>query len=117
MASIYPIESVGILTPLERMEKMERMQKMLPIGADDGKTVIADPQNISFLDIFKGLITNAVETNEQVDRDTIDIMLGNVDDLATIQAHINKAGIAVDTLVTVKNEVLSTYNSIINMQI
>lgn len=117
MASIYPIESVGVLTPLERMERMDRMQKMLPMGADDGKTVVADPQNISFLDIFKGLITNVVETNEQVDRDTLDIMLGNIDDLATVQAHINKSLIAVDTLVSVKNEVLSTYNSIINMQI
>ena len=71
----------------------------------------------TFLDIFKGLVKEVVETNEQVDRDAIDLLLGNIDDLATVQANIEKANTAVDVLVTVKNEVLSAYNSIINMQI
>ena len=72
---------------------------------------------MSFLDIFRGLVDNVIETNEQVDRDTIDIMLGNVDNLAEVQANIEKAATAVELLVTVKNEVISSYNSIINMQI
>ena len=71
----------------------------------------------SFLDIFKGMVDNVVETNEQVDRDAIDLMLGNIDDLAQVQSNITKAGIAVDLLVTVKNEALSAYNTIINMQV
>ena len=74
-------------------------------------------QDASFLDIFRGMVDNVITTNEQVDRDAIDIMLGNIDDLAAVQANIEKANTAVDLLVTVKNEVLSTYNSIINMQI
>ena len=53
----------------------------------------------------------------QVDRDAIDLMLGNIDNIAEMQANIEKANTAVDVLVTVKNEVLSAYNSIINMQI
>lgn len=117
MATYIPAQSMEIISPLDRMERMQRMQRMLPMGADANTTPIIDPQQASFLDIFKGLINNAIETNEQVDRDTIDIMLGNVDDLATIQANREKAGIAIDVLVSVKNEVLSAYNSIINMQI
>ena len=34
-----------------------------------------------------------------------------------MQSNITKAGIAVDLLVTVKNEALSAYNTIINMQV
>lgn len=76
-----------------------------------------DANEASFLDIFKGMVDNVVETNEQVDRDAIDLMLGNIDDLAQVQSNITKAGIAVDLLVTVKNEALSAYNTIINMQV
>ena len=65
-----------------------------------------DANEASFLDIFKGMVDNVVETNEQVDRDAIDLMLGNIDDLAQVQSNITKAGIAVDLLVTVKNEAL-----------
>ena len=52
-----------------------------------------------------------------MDRDAIDLMLGNIDDIAQVQSNITKAGIAVDLLVTVKNEALSAYNTIINMQV
>ena len=74
-------------------------------------------ENASFIDVFRGLVDNVVETNEQVDRDAIDLMLGNIDDLAQVQANIEKASVAVDLLVTVKNEALSAYNTIINMQV
>ena len=87
------------------------------MGAANDEYVTVNVENASFLDIFKGLVNNVVETNEQVDRDAIDLLLGNVDDLATVQANVEKANVAVDVLVTVKNEVLSAYNSIINMQI
>ena len=101
-------------TPLEQLSRMDRMDAMKPMNAAE---MTVDVQNASFLDIFRGLVDNVVETNDQVDRDAIDVMLGNVDDLATVQANIEKANMAVDVLVTVKNEVLSAYNSIINMQI
>lgn len=101
-------------TPIEPLQRMERMEKMQPMNAAD---MAIDTSKASFLDVFKGLVNNVVETNEQVDRDAIDVMLGNVDDLATVQANIEKANMAVEVLVSVKNETLSAYNSIINMQI
>ncbi|MGN0699787.1 MAG: flagellar hook-basal body complex protein FliE [Oscillospiraceae bacterium] len=101
-------------TPIEPLGRMERMDRMEPMNA--ANTAI-DTSQASFADVFRGLVNNVVETNEQVDRDAIDVMLGNVDDLATVQANIEKANMAVDVLVSVKNEVLSAYNSIINMQI
>ena len=101
-------------TPIEPLQRMERMDAMKPMNA--AQTAL-NVQNASFLDIFRGLVDNVVETNEQVDRDAIDLMLGNIDDITTVQANIEKANTAVDVLVTVKNEVLTAYNSIIQMQI
>lgn len=104
MINFVPIST---LTPMEPMTPMDITKEDLAIKTDD----------VSFLDIFKGLVNNVVETNEQVDRDAIDLMLGNIDDLAQVQANIEKASVAVDLLVTVKNEALSAYNTIINMQV
>lgn len=113
--SLYSISPLFGLNPLEDLRPMDRMDKMLPIGATN--VPVVDTENASFLDIFRGLVTNVIETNEQVDRDAIDLMLGNIDNIAEMQANIEKANTAVDVLVTVKNEVISAYNSIINMQI
>lgn len=111
--AIYALQSVDHLErQLERMDPMSRMQHM-----DAENEPVASGEKASFLDIFKGMVTNVIETNQQVDQDAIDLMLGNIDDLATVQANITKANIAVDLLVSVKNEVISSYNSIINMQI
>lgn len=98
--------------PLEQLSKMQPMKSM-----DSDRVQVTDLGKATFLDVFKGLYDNVVETNEQVDRDAIDLMLGNIDNLAAVQANIEKANIAVDLLVAVKNEVISAYNSIINMQI
>lgn len=100
--------------PFVSLTEMEPMGKMKDM---DTQRYAVDVDSASFLDIFRGLVDNVIETNEQVDRDTIDIMLGNVDNLAEVQANIEKAATAVELLVTVKNEVISSYNSIINMQI
>ena len=103
------------LTPLTPMTAMTPMESMNGVSAAQPK--VYDTEEASFLDVFRGLVDNVIETNEQTDRDAIDVMLGNIDDLAQVEANIQKASVAVDLLVTVKNEVLSAYNTIINMQV
>lgn len=111
--AIYALQSTDYLErQLERMQSMNRM-----IHMDVENPVVGEPEKASFLDIFKGMVTNVIETNEQADRDVLDLMLGNTDDLATVMVNVTKANTAVDLLVSVKNEVISSYNSIINMQI
>lgn len=112
--TIIPLQSADTFSKLERLDRFDRMDRMLSMDQD---RIELDVEKASFLDIFKGLVQNVIETNEQVDRDTIDLLLGNIDDLATVNANIEKANTAVDLLVSVKNEALSAYNSIINMQI
>ena len=100
------------LTPIQGLGAMQAMQAM-----DTSSVMAINTDSASFIDIFRGMVDNVIETNEQVDRDAIDIMLGNIDDLAVVQANITKANTAVELLTTVKNEVLSAYSTIINMQV
>ncbi|MCH5196050.1 MAG: flagellar hook-basal body complex protein FliE [Oscillospiraceae bacterium] len=101
--------------PFVSLDRMEPMTKMKDMNTQ--KYAVVNVDSASFLDIFRGLVDNVIDTNEQVDRDMIDLMLGNIDNLAQVQANIQKANMAVEMLVTVKNEVVSAYNSIINMQV
>lgn len=76
-----------------------------------------DEEGGSFLDIFKTLVDNAVQTDKQVQQDSIDLMLGDVDDLAQIQTNLAKAATALELLVTVKNQAVDAYNEIMRMTI
>ncbi len=106
------------IVALNTLGTMKPMEPMTPMGTDKSNQKYAvNVEDASFLDIFRGMVDSVIETNEQVDRDAIDLMLGNIDDLAQVQANITKAATAVELLVTVKNETLSAYNTIINMQV
>lgn len=74
-------------TPISTINSMQPMTQM---DAQSG-TLAVNVKDASFIDVFRGLVDNVVETNEQVDRDAIDLMLGNIDDLAQVQANIEKA--------------------------
>lgn len=103
---------------IDDIAEMKPMQEMTPMGMKKSDIQYnVNVEDASFLDIFKSMVTSVVETNEQVDKDAIDLMLGNIDDLAQVQANITKADTAVELLVTVKNEALSAYNTIISMQV
>lgn len=92
----------------------------LPSAITDGSNKVESAggeNDVSFLDVFENIINSAVETSQQVDKDAIDIMLGDVDNLAQIQINLEKAATAVDLLVTVKNKVVDAYNEVIRMNI
>lgn len=109
---IIPINAI---TPLDAIKPVEPLKPLESGKATDETAGTAE--GASFLDVFRSVYDNVVETNEQTDRDAIDLMLGNIDDLAAVQANIEKASVAVDLLVTVKNQALSAYNEIIKMQV
>mgnify|MGYP004669236755 FL=1 len=79
---------------LVSLDQLSRMDRMKPMESERTLTAI-NTDKASFLDVFRGMVDNVIETNEQVDRDAIDVMLGNIDDLATVQANIEKANTAV----------------------
>ena len=71
----------------------------------------------TFFDVFEALVKNVKETDAQVQKDSVDLMLGDVDDLAQIQVNLEKAATAVDLLVTVKNKAVDAYNEIMRMTV
>ncbi|MDR0804804.1 MAG: flagellar hook-basal body complex protein FliE [Oscillospiraceae bacterium] len=73
--------------------------------------------NVSFLDVLKNVIADAVAANKQSDEDAIQLALGNVDDIERIQANIAKAEVATELLVNVKNTVVDAYNEVFRMSV
>lgn len=105
---IVPISSA--IAPLESVSKVFDEYRET---TDTGENVSAP----TFLDIFSGIFYNAVDANRQKQEDMVQLMLGDVDSLELIQANIQKASIATELLVNVKNAVVDAYNEIIKMSI
>lgn len=106
---IVPISNV--VTPLESVTRAFDTENTAEKVTDDNF------KHPSFLDVFSDIFNNAVDANQQKQEDILQLTLGNTDNLEQIQANINKAEIATDLLVTVKNAVVDTYNEIIKMSI
>ncbi|MCL2077164.1 MAG: flagellar hook-basal body complex protein FliE [Oscillospiraceae bacterium] len=71
----------------------------------------------SFLDVFKSIAGQAVETQQIRAQDMLDLMLGDVDDIERVQTNIYKAQTAMELLTNVRNVTLEAYNEIIKMSI
>ena len=99
---IVPLTSS--ITPMETINQKKQTEES---GEGDA----------TFFDIFESLVNNVKETDAQVQQDSIDLMLGDVDDLAQIQVNLEKAATAVDLLVTVKNKAVDAYNEIMRMTV
>ena len=107
---IVPLTSS--ITPMETMSQKKQTE-----STDDGEA--------TFFDVFESLVKNVKETDAQVQKPLrkdeisgiVDLMLGDVDDLAQIQVNLEKAATAVDLLVTVKNKAVDAYNEIMRMTV
>ena len=97
---IVPLTSS--ITPMETISQKKQTE-----STDDGEA--------TFFDVFESLVKNVKETDAQVQKDSVDLMLG--DDLAQIQVNLEKAATAVDLLVTVKNKAVDAYNEIMRMTV
>ncbi|MCL1788724.1 MAG: flagellar hook-basal body complex protein FliE [Oscillospiraceae bacterium] len=71
----------------------------------------------TFLDVFTQIYGEAVDTDAVKHADSIRTALGDVDDLEQIMLNKEKATLALELFVNVKNTVLESYNEIIRMQI
>ena len=99
---IVPLTSS--ITPMETISQKKQTE-----STDDGEA--------TFFDVFESLVKNVKETDAQVQKDSIDLMLGDEDDLAQKQVNLEKAATAVDLLVTVKNKAVDAYNEIMRMTV
>ena len=101
---MFIVQLTSSITPMETISQKKQTE-----GTDDGEA--------TFFDVFESLVKNVKETDAQVQKDSVDLMLGDVDDLAQIQVNLEKAATAVDLLVTVKNKAVDAYNEIMRMTV
>jgi len=90
-----------------------------PIGVTETQTDSLPQRALqpSFLDVFTRIFGQAIETGQVQSADRVRLMLGEADDIEQIQLNIQKAELATELLVNVRNTVLDSYNEIIRMQI
>lgn len=69
-----------------------------------------------FQDIFQDIITQAKETQAVSEQDSLNLALGQTDDLHTIMINAEKAAIALELTVQVTSKAISAYNEIMRMQ-
>lgn len=74
-------------------------------------------QGTSFADIYQDMINNVKETQAVADQDSLDLAMGNVDDLHTVMINAQKAEFALNLTVAVTNKVVNAYNEIVKMNI
>lgn len=71
----------------------------------------------SFLDLFKSAYDNAEETQRISNEDSIKVMLGEVDDLAEVAINAQKAALALQTFVSLKNTAVDAYKEMMQISI
>ena len=71
----------------------------------------------SFADVFKDALKNAQDTQKVCEDDNIKVALGEIDDLHTVQINMQKAALALETFVSMKNTAVDAYNEIMRMSI
>ena len=67
-------------------------------------------------DIFQDIITQAKETQAITDQDSLNLALGQTDDLHNVMINAEKAAIALELTVQVTSKAINAYNEIMRMQ-
>lgn len=69
----------------------------------------------TFADVFKEIIGDVQDTQQVLNEDAANLVMGGIDDLHTIYNNITKAQVAVETFVAVKNACQQSYDNIMQM--
>ena len=93
------------------------MNGITPLETISQKTQPTKESTSSFTDIFKQALDNAESTQKVCEEDNVKATLGEVDDLHTIQINMQKASLALETFVSMKNTAVDAYNEIMRMSI
>ena len=71
----------------------------------------------SFTDILSDAIGNAQETETSVQAENTALLTGETDDLHTPIIEAQKAELALNLAIQVRNKVVEAYNQVMNMQV
>lgn len=107
----------SIENQIPKLASVEQAFATQNIKNENSEDLLEGVKAPTFLDVFKNIVNNAVDTNAQKQTDMLNLMLGDTDNLDVITANITKAEVATELLVTVKNSIVDSYNEIIRMSI
>ncbi len=93
------------------------MSGITPIDAISQNNQTKSTESTGFSDIFKQALENVESTQKTAQEDSVKLALGEVDDLHTIQINMQKASLALETFVSMKNTAIGAYNEVMNMNI
>ncbi len=88
-------------------------------GTAEGRShgLRSDGQVSLFGDIFKNTVNQVRETQADVELKQYLLATGQIDDAHTLPIAEEKAGLAVDILITLRNKTLEAYNDLIKINI
>lgn len=97
---------------------LSQVQSIFPAGEQQAAAG-ASPAgaNVPFVNMLKDAMQTVEETRAIASEDSVNLALGQTDDLHTMQINSVKAATAVEFTVGLASRALSAYNEIIRMQI
>lgn len=95
------------------------MQQWESIGAvSEQKTGMTGSQGASlFSDIFKNTVNQVYETQRDVEEKQYLLATGQLDDAHSLPIAEAKASLSLETMITLRNKVLESYNELIKMSV
>lgn len=82
-----------------------------------GRGVQSGEQVSFFGDVFKNAVNQVRETQADVELKQYLLATGQIDDAHTLPIAEEKAGLAVDILITLRNKTLEAYNDLIKISV
>ena len=79
-------------------------------------TLTQESQSGGFETILNDIVTQARETQAVANQDSINLAMGQTDDLHNVMINAEKAAIALELTVQVTSKAISAYNEIMRMQ-
>lgn len=73
--------------------------------------------NVPFVDMLRDSLANMQELRGIADQDSVDLALGNTEDLHTLGINAAKASVATTFTTQVATRALNAYNEILRMQV
>lgn len=79
--------------------------------------VKTEDKSASFADVFKQALDNVEQTQKIVEEDSQKVALGEIDNLHEIQINSEKAALALETFVAMKNTAIDAFNELMRTNV
>lgn len=103
-------QTTAFITPMQQWESIGTVSEQ--------KKGMTGSQGASlFGDIFKNTINQVYETQQDVERKQYLLATGQLDDAHSLPIAEAKASLSLETMITLRNKALESYNELIKMSI